>query len=169
MSGNTLYVIDSSSLIDMALYYPVTSFPTLWKRCDELITQRRLSAPIEVLRELEKKDDEIADWAKERRNSLFLPYTRDLLDQVKIILEDFPRLINPHLDREQADPFVIAMALDRRDGPQQELDQFQEICVITEEKTVKNQQKTKIPEVCRHYGLPCISMVEMIVKEGWKF
>jgi len=172
MKGNTFYVIDTSSLIDMNMYYPMSVFKSVWQQCEGLIHEGRLASPIVVFDEIERKDDELKAWAQEHNGSLFHEYTPYLLEQVGVILKEFPKLINSAHEHEQADPFVIAMALDRRDGPQQTLDNYH-VYVVAEEKMPpaqgKRPKKTKIPEVCQYFGLPYISMVEMIVNEGWKF
>jgi len=169
MSGNSFYVIDSSSLIDMKMHYPMTVFRSLWVRCDGLIGEGRLCAPPIVLEELEQKDDELTKWARGRNGGLFHQDSSDLMGRVSEILGIFPKLINPNLDREQADPFVIAMALEKREGPQQMLFGGGDVYVVTEEKNSRNGNKIKIPEVCDHFGLPCISMVDMMIHEGWEF
>lgn len=169
MPGNSFYVIDSSSLIDMKMYYPMAVFRSLWVRCDSLIAEGRLCAPSVVLEELEQKDDELTEWARGRNGVLFHPDSSDLAERVIEILGIFPNLINSDLDREQADPFVIAMALEKREGPQQMLFGGGDVYVVTEEKNNGNGNKTKIPKVCDHFGLPCISMVDMMVNEGWEF
>jgi hypothetical protein len=169
MPGNSLYVIDSSSLINMNMNYPKTVFRSLWVRCDSLIAEGRLCAPLVVLEELEQKDDELTEWARGRNCALFHPDSPYLMGRVSEILRIFPKLINSNLDREQADPFVVAMALEKREGPQQMLFGGGDVYVVTEEKNNRNGNKTKIPEVCDHFGLPCISMVDMMVHEGWEF
>jgi hypothetical protein len=68
----TVYSIDTSSLIHgWRRAYPPKRFPGLWARIDDLIGEGRLVASIEVFNELEKKDDEILAWAKERKEALF--------------------------------------------------------------------------------------------------
>ena len=165
MADDPFYVIDSSSLIDMKLYYRMSSFKTLWVRINDLIRQGRLAAPMAVLEELEYKSDELTAWAQEHNESFFYSDSEYSLGQVSRILKQFPNLIDPNREREQADPFVIALALDRRDGPQQTFNRFN-VCVVTEERINSHRggktQKTKIPEVCDFFKIPCFSMVEMI-------
>jgi hypothetical protein len=172
MTDNTFYVIDSSSLIDMKLYYRMSSFKTLWERCNELIRQGRLAAPVAVLEELEHKSDELTEWAQGQSEAFFYPDSEYSLKQVGLILARFPNLIDPNREHEQADPFVIALALDKRDGPQQTFEQY-EVCVVTEERVDLRRtgkvRKTKIPEVCEFFKIHCFSMVDMIEREGWEF
>ncbi|MCK4820763.1 DUF4411 family protein, partial [bacterium] len=59
------YCIDTSALIDLwRRNYPRDIFKSLWNEIEDLISYRRLVAPREVLKELEKQDDELLVWAK---------------------------------------------------------------------------------------------------------
>ena len=102
MADDPFYVIDSSSLIDMKLYYRMSSFKTLWVRINDLIRQGRLAAPMAVLEELEYKSDELTAWAQEHNESFFYSDSEYSLGQVSRILKQFPNLINPNREREQA-------------------------------------------------------------------
>ena len=65
------YSIDTSALMDgWARYYPPDVFPVVWERLDGLIQAGDLVAIEEVSVELEKKEDELYRWAKQRA-SLF--------------------------------------------------------------------------------------------------
>lgn len=172
MSRNALYIIDTSSLIDMNLHYPMSTFKSVWRRVEELIIEGRLVSSVVVFDEIIRKDDTIKQWADRYNDMLFQESTQYVLEQVGVILKKFPKLINPNSESEQADPFLIAMALDKKDGPQQTLIDY-DVCIVTEEKMPrfqgKRSKKIKIPEVCQSFNIPCISLVDMIVKEGWEF
>ena len=67
-SGGAVYCMDCSSLLHAAKRaYPQRRFPRLWTAIDNLISGGRLVMSIEAYRELEKKDDEVFDWAKGRK------------------------------------------------------------------------------------------------------
>jgi len=53
-----------------------------------------------------------------------------------------------------ADPYVIALA------------QVRELTVVTAEK--QKPSKPRIPDVCKTLGVPCIALVEMFRREGWR-
>ncbi len=173
MPGNdTLYVVDTSALIDMKLYYPISIFESLWKKCTTLAHNSRICAPDAVFSEIMRKDDELASWAKRRYRYLFQECTDFQVEKVQEILSEFPNLIDHNRETEQADPFVVALGLERRDGPQKPLVP-QTVVVVTQERTTPKRstrkKKVVIPEVCQHYDLPCITHIEMIANEGWKF
>jgi len=54
-----------------------------------------------------------------------------------------------------ADPFVIAKA------------KISEGWVVTQEKLKEN--SAQIPNVCKHFGIPCINLERFMEKEGWQF
>ncbi|MGB9141127.1 MAG: DUF4411 family protein, partial [Aestuariivirga sp.] len=63
-----VYSIDSSALIHgwRRVYRP-KNFGLVWERLDILMDEGRLRSSIEVYNELEKKDDELFKWCKERK------------------------------------------------------------------------------------------------------
>lgn len=58
-----VYVIDTSSIIDLFRLYPSDVFPKLWGKLDELIKEKRLISHKFVLQELSKKSDTAYKWA----------------------------------------------------------------------------------------------------------
>ena len=61
-----IYIIDTSSLIEMKERYPKNNFPTLWNKVEKLIQDERLITHIEVKKEIEKGDDELKEWIKKK-------------------------------------------------------------------------------------------------------
>lgn len=89
-----MYCIDTSALIAAWVErYPPENFPPLWRHLDQLISRRRISAPPEVLGEVEKKSDELHAWLKQRERALVTPYDDDFLLAVRTLLRRFPRLV----------------------------------------------------------------------------
>jgi hypothetical protein len=168
----TLYVVDTSSLIEMKWYYPISIFESLWMKCETLMHNSRMCAPVAVFDELNHKDDELTAWARGNYKYLFQECTDFQVEMVHEILSKFPKLIDPNRETEQADPFVVALGLERRDGPQKSLVPL-EVVVVSQERLTPERRTAKkkviIPEVCRHYNLPCITLIDMIAREGWKF
>lgn len=83
-------------------------------------------------------------------------------------MDIFPDLIDASKEHDQADPYVIAMAIDKR--IQQSLSP-QETIVVTEERINprRKSKKTPIPLVCKHFKIPCLTIVEVILREEWTF
>jgi len=154
MSGATTYSIDSSALIHAwRRAYRPRNFPSFWQHMDELIEESRLKASIEVLNELKKKDDDIYEWCKERKDKLIVDLDEETQDAVVDLMTNYPRLVDTAKGRSGGDPFVIALA--QSSGAQ--------MIVVTEE----NPGKTRIPDVCEAEGIGVMKIVDLIEQEGW--
>ncbi len=154
------YVFDSDSLINLFRHYYPERFPTLWERFDALVSGGRLLSVKEVLNEIGSGEDTLATWAKERKNALFLESTTEELKFVGRIfqVQHFQAMIRKQerlKGKPVADPFVIARA------------KVSGACVVTQEKNTKN--AARIPNVCNHFGIPCINLEGFMKKENWTF
>lgn len=151
------YCIDTSALMDAwCRWYPPNLFPSLWEQIDSLIATHDLVSSQEVLRELERKKDDLFQWAKERAE-VFLPLSDEVQGAAIAVLEQFRHLVDGRTGKSFADPFVIATA------------QTTSTILVTGEKPTGSPTRPKIPDVCAHLDIPWISMVEMICEEGWTF
>ena len=154
MSGSMTYSIDSSALIHAwRRAYRPKNFPSFWQHMDELIDEHRLKASIEVLTELKRKDDDIYEWCKERREKLFVELDEETQDAVVALMANYPRLVDTAKGRSGGDPFVIALAQSTAI----------QMTVVTEE----NPGKTKIPDVCLAEGIEVMKIVDLIEQEDW--
>jgi|SRR5579863_3995079 len=151
------YVFDTSSLIGAWVrMYPPDSFPVVWDRIDELATAGNLLVPEEVLEELRAQDDDLLDWVKERSDSIVVPTNRAVMLEARAVLTDHEGLTKTGTGRGRADPFVIALA------------RLSDCPVVTQEQG-GSASKPRIPFVCRRRGIPCMSMLDVIRSEGWRF
>lgn len=158
-SARVVYCIDSSSLIHASKRaYPLRRFPRLWTAIEDLIEADRLIISIEVYHELERKDDEVFAWAKERKDALCREIDDDVQDHVIRLMRTYPRLVDTKKGKSGGDPFVLAQALAAKPH----------LVVITEEKG-GSETSPKIPFVCAREGLRCIDLLALIDAEDWSF
>jgi len=164
MAEEIIYVADTSALIEIQQKYPEDVFRTLWDNLSKLADKERLISPKQVFEELNRfaKEDYLKKWAVSHKMIFRDPTAAQIL-KVKEILAQFPKLINPSSEHEQADPYVIALALCRE--PQTKLLENVRV-VVTEESFVK---QNKIPFVCSKLGVKCFDTLEFFRKEDWKF
>ena len=155
-----IYVIDSSSLIVCGHYFP-SRFPTFWQEFNSLASAGRIISVREVRRELDfqASREHLRDWINSNGH-LFLPPGPNETQFVAQILriQHFQQLIGEKqrlTGRPVADPFVVASAR-VRDG-----------CIVTEESFKPN--AAKIPNVCHHFGIDCISLENLMERENWSF
>lgn len=151
------YSFDTSGLLDgWRRYYPVATFPTIWENVESLIAAGRGVASDEVLHELEAKDDDLLEWARQQ-DRLFVPATDDIQVVVRRIMEEHGGLVDPQRGRSQADPFVIAVAA------------VHGAAVVTGEMPTRNPANPKIPDVCGAMGIECVSFLDLLTEEGWVY
>jgi len=106
MATSAVYSVDSSALIHgWRRAYRPKNFGFVWKQFDVLIEAGRLRASIEVYNELEKKDDELFKWCKERKEKLFTEIDDEIQNHVARIMAAYPRLVDTVKGRSGADPF----------------------------------------------------------------
>jgi hypothetical protein len=150
------YCIDTSALVDLwRTHYPPDVFRTLWtKDLENLISQGILIAPEEVLNELEKRDDELLEWAKNHRK-MFKDLNREQQQQLRIILGKFQDFVDTKKNID-ADPIVVALAKSK------------DWTVITSESTKKG-GRPRIPYVCKDFDVKCITLVEFFREQGWEY
>ena len=155
-----MYIFDSGPLIDLFRHYYPERFPSLWEKFDALVSKGKIISVKEVYNEVDEKEDNLAYWAKGQKDILFLPSTAKELRFVSSIFEirHFQAMIRKQEQlqgKPVADPFVIARA------------KISNCPVVTTEKFKDN--AAQIPNVCKHFSIPCINLEEFMEKEGWTF
>jgi len=159
--------MDTSAWIGMKQVYPARTFPTLWNKLDTLTKNTRLISPNEVFKELERKDDEVFKWVKQRKKIFSKLNDEEMIALTLGIEAEFPNWVDHQKETPEADPFVIALACLEKKNLQMLGD---ECVVVSEERPRTNiNAKSKIPDVCRRYNLRHFSNLELINNEDWKF
>lgn len=151
------YSLDTSALVEpWVRHYPHEVFPAFWDNLDKLVHAGRAACIDEVRVELAKKDDDLLAWVT-AREALFQDLDDDVQRATAAILAhpEYRKLAANAIGRDRADAFVIGLA------------QVRGATVVTYEKSAS--KKVKIPDVCNGLRVPCISMVELMRREGWKF
>lgn len=144
-----------------ARYYPTDVFGELVNSIEALIGRSRLLAPELVKEEVEAVGTAgLIQWMDGQKN-LFVP-TPEVFAEAQAIQGRFPGLRDPKAEYEEADAYVIALAKLKPGG-----------IVVTQETPAsekKNPKRTHfIPDVCRELGVPCINLLGMMRREGWRF
>lgn len=78
----------------------------------------------------------------------------------KAIVKRFPDLVEVNAAQGNADPFVVALALE-------ESTLIEKMIIVTDEKFVPG--RTRIPHVCQAFGLRYLTVHQLFVFEGWPF
>ena len=109
----TIYSIDSNSLMDwQARYYPTDVFLGLVASMEALSKAGQLQAPALVREEIQFVGTSgLSEWC-DANSGIFVP-TGDLLEGAQSIQRQFPGLLDPKAEYEEADAYVIALARSR--------------------------------------------------------
>ncbi len=154
------YVFDTSSFIVIGHYYP-EQFPSFWDKFNQAADSGKIISVREVFRELDQdaSTSHLSNWIEHHKNIFMIPnaaatqFVRTIfsVSHFQTLVSEKNRLAG----RPCAGPFIIALA------------KVMNSCVVTEEKEKPN--ATKIPNVCRHFGVDCTNLQGFMVREGWTF
>jgi hypothetical protein len=141
-------------------YYP-ENFPSFWSNLTALASDSRLQSVSEVLKELvhQHTREFLAKWVNARKALFPTPDSTETKFVGKIFAVPAFQALVAQKKRLKgspvADPWVIARAA----------------CIggtlVAEES--RDTTKIRIPKVCSHFNVPCVSMQGLMAKEGWHF
>lgn len=140
------YVFDSNIFINLERLQPIDVYPSVWNKIGELMDDGTIISSQEVYEEILVGDDYLSTWAKQRQK-YFLPTDEKIQIVVRDILSRYRGLVEGGKKRNNADPFVIAVA------------QLNKCTVVSEEAKSNNSDSPKIADVCEYLGITCINFV----------
>lgn len=89
----------------------------------------------------------------EHRN-IFYELTEAIQREASRILTTHDNLIDRRRRKSEADPFIVGCAI------------VYGCAMVTEEKKSGEPDRSKIPDVCKAYGIECFPVLEMMRREG---
>lgn len=158
-----IYSFDTNTFMDwQARYYPVDVFPSIKVALESLISTGKGVAVDVVLEEINAVGTpELSAWAKGQAG-LFVPLEAAIQQEAARIQAKYPDLMDAGKIYEDADAYVIALAMSREGG-----------IVVSQETSAAEKHRPKkdhyIPDVCRDLGVPCINLLGLMRREKWAF
>lgn len=155
-----MYVFDNAPLSVLFKNYYRGRFPTLWDLFDQMVGNGQLVSTREVKREIENSSiEDLRTWADANPTIFTVPTAAEGAAVAQIYaIQHFQQ----NIERQKllkggfiADPFVVAKAMS--DG----------LTVVTMELIKPN--AAKIPNICQHFNVPCLTLEEFMAAEGWQF
>ena len=166
--GGNVYIIDTSSLIQLWSFNRKV-FETLWLKIEGLIDSKLLISPEIVLNvELKTKigaKTPLFVWARKHKE-MFIKITTEQLVALKEVTNSYPSWVNVDSLKNQADPYVVALAIVKKRQKQRNI-RYGNVIVITQES--QDPGRLKIPKVCKDYGIESTNLDGLFLKEDWKF
>lgn len=162
-----IYCFDSSAFIALnRTSDSVIKIPeSVWDHIEDMMNNGQLISHQIVFNELtsfSKNPDFVAKWIEDKKQ-FFYPKTDFQIVKVADIISKFPGLIDYKSEKEEADPWLIALALE-----QSKKDNLFEICVsvvVSQESSKKSQ---KIPAVCKNFEVRHLPLREFFDETGLK-
>jgi len=154
------YVFDNSPLSVLFKNYYRKTFRSLWKHFDDLVADGSIVSTREVLREIEDGAPEnLLEWAKANAELFATPTAAEGEFVAKIYnVTHFQQNIEQQKllkGGRNADPFVIARAA------------VEDRAVVTMEALKPN--AAKIPNICKHFDIKCLTLEQFMAAEEWEF
>ena len=143
---DTVYIFDSNIFINLQRRQPIDVYPSVWEKISDLMKNGVIISSREVFDEIAIGDDMLVEWVKQRKE-YFIQSEVNLQNRVRAILRDHRGLVEGGKKKNNADPFVIALA--------QEYGGI----IVTEEARSNSVQAPKIPNVCDEYNIECLDFV----------
>lgn len=155
-----MYVFDTGPLSALFRNYYPARFPTLWERFAELVEEGHIVSTREVFREVQDGPlEQLRQWAQDNQTLFTIPNAAEAGFVANIYsVAHFQQNIEQQKllkGGRNADPFVIAKAA--IDG----------CSVVTMELLKAN--SAKIPNICQHFGVACLTLEGFMEAEGWTF
>jgi hypothetical protein len=154
------YVFDNSPLSVLFKNFYRNTFRSLWENFDALVVDGSIVSTREALREIEDGPlENLLAWAKDHTELFAIPTAAEAAFVTRIYaVNHFQQNIEQQKllkGGKNADPFVIAKAA------------IEDRAVVTMEEFKPN--AAKIPNICRHFNVKCLSLQEFMEEEGWEF
>ena len=171
------YVLDTDAILNLTRrVYPSDVFPGLHKKVGDLMANELVVSSVEVLGELGINPNKgVEQWISsteagyppeynlpiawaQKNHSIFLEFDSALEGIVNQITSSYNNVVKTRsTSGYDADVHLIALAHHRG------------WAVVTSEKASNNQDKPKIPDICRDLNIVCVDLLEMFKMKKWLF
>ena len=155
-----IYVFDSNAFSQLFRSYYRGRFPSLWNLFDEMVEDGSIISTREVLREIEDSSIEsLRDWSADNKAVFTTPTAAEGAFLAKIFsVSHFQQNIEQrklYKGGKNADAFIVAKAA-VIDGT---------VISLEQEKP----KAARVPNICTHFEVPCMSLEEFMEAEEWEF
>jgi len=160
-----VYCFDTSAFVTLSRTSEnVIEMPqTLWKQLEKMMKAGEIISHRLVFDEISsgtKNPDFITKWVADKQG-YFLPRTDAQIAQIPQIVQKFPGLIEYQQEREQVDPWLIALAIEKsKEGNLFEV----HVCVVVSQENPRSSKK--IPEACKAFRVEHLSLRQFFDEIG---
>lgn len=166
-NAREIFCVDASAFITMHRFYSIRMIPDLWSHLEDLFNRKEILSHQIVFDEIVPKagkKDELAQWLSNFRSN-FISTSQRQLELVPDILSNFPKLIDAESEKDQADPWLVAMLVEIMEQDGMFGAQSDYVMVTTESE----RKATKLPAVCQHYNIRHMNLFEFFEANEFEF
>lgn len=148
-----LYLLDANMLISaQELHYPLGRIPQFWAWLLSIAEAGTSKLPVEIFNEIAISKGDLKDWlaSPDHARGLKLSGQVDGTILQNLINQGYALdLTDSELEQVGQDPFLVAYAIPYG----------ADVTVVTREVSSPNKQRQnrKVPDVCKHFGVRCIT------------
>jgi hypothetical protein len=149
-NNSLIFCFDTSAFVDINRYL-VGLIPQLYSELDKLFNSGRLISHRLVFEEIttrSKKPDSLSKWIRPKE-AFFKDISLQQTLLVSGIVRKFPTLIHYNKEKDDADPWLIALVIEQRSKPDL-FSSLQDFAIVsTESAFIPN----RLPAVCKSYSI----------------
>jgi hypothetical protein len=159
-----IFCFDTSAFVDIHRHL-VRLIPQLYPELDKLFNSGRLISHKIVFQEIttrSKRPDSLTKWILPKE-AFFKDISLQQTLLVSEIVQQFPTLIHYNKEKDDADPWLIALIIEQRSMPNL-FSSLQDFAIVSTESTsIPN----RLPAVCKHYSIKHFDLPDFFKANEW--
>lgn len=165
ISKKKIYIFDANVFINLHRIdmHSIRLPDEVWVKLDELMMDGKIISHRTVYDEVvsgSKNPDKISAWLRSRKD-YFGKSTARQIEIMAEVINKFPKLIDVNTERDQADPWLVALAAEKI-----EQNTTYEYIVVTQENQASS---IKLPAACKEFGVHSIPLAEFFEENDITF
>lgn len=160
-----IFCFDTSAFVDIHRHL-VRLIPQLYPELDKLFNSGRLISHKIVFQEIttqSKRPDSLTKWILPKE-AFFKDITLQQTLIVSEIVRKFPTLIHYKKEKDDADPWLIALVLEQHSTPSL-FSNLQDFAIVSNESALI---PNRLPDVCKHYSIKNLNLTDFFEANGWR-
>ncbi len=163
-NDSLIFCFDTSAFVDINRYL-VGIIPQLYSELDKLFNSGRLISHKIVFEEIttrSKRPDSLSKWIRPKE-AFFKDISLQQTLLVSEIIQQFPTLIHYNKEKDDADPWLIALVIEQRTKPDLFSSLLKYAIVSAESTLIPN----RLPAVCKYYSIIHFDLPSFFMANGW--
>jgi hypothetical protein len=162
---NLVFCFDTSAFVDINRYL-VRLVPQLYSELDKLFNNGRIISHRIVFEEItthSKRPDSLSKWIRPKE-AFFKDFSFQQALLVSEIVRKFPTLIHCNKEKDDADPWLIALVIEQRSRPPDLFSGLRDFAIVSTESSFA---PDRLPAVCKDYSIKPLDLPGFFEANGW--